>query len=291
MDAAHPVFACSATDVARRARPSALADTFRSLAAWEPPARAAALACRKLIVSGEEDPGFGPAAGRALAQRLARCEHLVIPRRRAHRPLRARGGVQLRDSYLHVRHAGALLMAPRISPIDDPDDTQRKLLAKTLLAPDGRPLNVFATLAHRPELLKRMNALGGYFFVHGGIGVRQREIVILRTASRIRIDYEIRRHRWIGARAGLTPEEIEAAIDPSADHPWSSADRGLLEFADEVLATDTISDAAWEALAGRYDDIQRAELLVLVGYYRMLGGLLNGLGVELDAAVADGVAP
>jgi 4-carboxymuconolactone decarboxylase len=180
-------------------------------------------------------------------------------------------------------------MAPRIPPVRDPDDEQRELLAKTLLAPDGSPLNVFATLAHRPHLLRRVNALGGYFFVHGGIEVRERELVILRTASRIGSDYELGQHRWIGAKAGLTPGEIEAAIDPSAEHPWSDDDAALLAFADELLATDTISDATWASVAGRYDEVQRLELTVLVGYYRMLGGVLNAIGVELDETVAGGV--
>lgn len=180
-------------------------------------------------------------------------------------------------------------MSPRIAPVDQPDDEQRELLAKTLPGPDGQPLNVFATLAHLPHLLRRVNALGGYFFVKGSIEVREREIVILRTASRIGSDYEIGQHRWIGAKAGLTPAEIEAAIDPSADHDWSPDDRALLAFTDELLDTDTIGDAAWEAVGGRYDDLGRAELLVLVGYYRMLGGVLNGLGIELDRSVAAGL--
>lgn len=177
-------------------------------------------------------------------------------------------------------------MAPRIAPVTEPDDEQRELLSKTLLGPDGTFLNVFATLAHLPHLLRRVNALGGYFFVKGGIEVREREIVILRTASYIGSEYEIGQHRWIGAKAGLTPEEIEASLDPKADHDWSEDDAALLHFCDELLATDTVSDATWDRLAGRYGDTQRAELLVLVGYYRMLGGVLNGLRVELDPSVA-----
>ena len=50
-------------------------------------------------------------------------------------------------------------MAPRIPPVEAPDEEQQELLAKTLMGPDGEPLNVFKTLAHRPRLLRRVNNL------------------------------------------------------------------------------------------------------------------------------------
>lgn len=64
-------------------------------------------------------------------------------------------------------------MPPRIQPVEDPDAEQSALLAKTLAGPDGQPLNIFRILVHRPELMKRVNALGGYFMAHGGIQVRE----------------------------------------------------------------------------------------------------------------------
>jgi 4-carboxymuconolactone decarboxylase len=178
-------------------------------------------------------------------------------------------------------------MAPRIPPVREPDDEQRELLAKTLHGPDGEPLNVFRTLAHRPQLLRRVNALGGYFMVDGALELRDRELAILRTAGHAHSAYEAGQHRWLGARAGLSREEIEAALDPGTRHVWSADDAALFGFVDELATRDTVSDAAWDALGARLDAHQRAELLVLVGFYRMLAGVLNGLGVELDAAVAD----
>ena len=88
------------------------------------------------------------------------------------------------------------------------------------MGPDGRPLNVFKTLAHRPRLLRRVNALGGYFMAHGAIPVRERESVILRVAARAGSDYEIGQHRWIAAKAGLSAAEIDAAVDPASEQPF-----------------------------------------------------------------------
>jgi pimeloyl-ACP methyl ester carboxylesterase len=67
------------TDLARRAEPAALAETFRSIAAWTLPDEAASLTCPKLMINGAEDPGFGPAAGAALAAQLSDTRHVVIP--------------------------------------------------------------------------------------------------------------------------------------------------------------------------------------------------------------------
>jgi AhpD family alkylhydroperoxidase len=174
---------------------------------------------------------------------------------------------------------------PRVLPLKEPDDERLKLLAKTLPGPDGQPLNVFRTLAHKPELARRVNALGGYFVLSGSIPIRDRELVILRVASRCDCAYEAAQHRWIAAASGLSAAEIAAALDPSIDHDWRPADAALLAFADELLSTDTVSSSAWEAVD--VADTTCIELLVLVGFYRLLAGVLNGVGVEIDKGVIE----
>ena len=175
--------------------------------------------------------------------------------------------------------------APRIEPLGDPDEDGRARLAKTPLAAGGRPLNLFATLAHRPRLLTRVNSLGSCLMFGSSIAARERELVILRIASLGRCDYEIHHHRSLAAAAGLDQREIAAALDPADRHQWSAADQALLAVADELSAQADVSDAAWAALDGVLEDPQRIELLVLVGFYRMLAGLLNGVRVEVDDLV------
>lgn len=126
---------------------------------------------------------------------------------------------------------------------------------------------------------------------HGGIQVRERELVILRTAAHAQSAYEIGQHRWIAACVGLSPEEIDAAADPASTYDWAESDWLLLGFADELVATDTISDVTWGRLSALFDEQQRIELLVLVGFYRMLAGVLNGLDVDLDRSVAEQLIP
>ena len=176
-------------------------------------------------------------------------------------------------------------MEPRILPVETFDAEQAQAASKAPQRPDGRPLNVFGTLAHRPALMARVNALGGYFVNRGLLDFRTRELVILRTAGTTNSAYELYHHRAAGERAGLSAAEIDAAADACTEHAWADADRALLDVVDELLASRTISDAHWAALTVAFDDDRCLEVLMLTGFYAMLAGMLNGLGVEPDPTV------
>jgi len=176
-------------------------------------------------------------------------------------------------------------VTPRIPPVASFDEEQAEAVAKAPQRPDGRPLNVFATLAHRPALMARVNALGGYFVTRGLLDFRTRELVILRTAGTAGSVYELYHHRAAGRRAGLGAAEIAAAEDPSRRHEWDAADRAQLDVVDELLSGHTVSDARWAALTAGLDDDRCLEVLMLTGFYLMLAGMLNGLGVEPDPVV------
>jgi 4-carboxymuconolactone decarboxylase len=171
---------------------------------------------------------------------------------------------------------------PRI-PVPDPlDEAQLAELEKAPRTASGASLNLFATLAHDPRLLRRVNALGGYFPTRGHLDGRTRELVILRTAGTLGCDYELLHHRALGERLGLTGAEVTAIAERDDAYAWSSSDRALLDCVDELLARHTVGDERWAALDGLLDDVQRLELLMLAGFYAMLAGMLNAVGVELD---------
>jgi alkylhydroperoxidase family enzyme len=171
---------------------------------------------------------------------------------------------------------------PRLLPVRNPAPEVAELLA-TMPHVKGRPLNVFATLAHHPRLLKRMNVFGGLFLAHSTIPIREREIVILRTAWRAGSVYEFGQHTLIGRNAGLTPEEIAGL--GGAPHAWPAADRLLVEVADQIHSDAHLDDSTWHALQDGYGDVSAIELIFLAGFYRMLAGFLNTVRVEADDGV------
>jgi 4-carboxymuconolactone decarboxylase len=176
---------------------------------------------------------------------------------------------------------------PRISPVGTPSPEAAETLSK-LPSLDGRPLNLFRTLAHHPPLLKRFTALGGVFLALNQLPARQREIVILRVAWRTGAVYEFGQHTRIGLTCGLEEDEV-TRVARSGTAGWQPADAALLDAVDDLHAHDRVGDDRWAELAGRYTEAELLELLALIGFYRMTAGILNSAGVESEGGVA-GVA-
>jgi 3-oxoadipate enol-lactonase len=78
--AAQPELVEEYTTVAERTARATVAQTFRSLAGWRLTPAHAALPVPVLLVAGEHDRAFGPAAGRALAARLPDAEPVTLLR-------------------------------------------------------------------------------------------------------------------------------------------------------------------------------------------------------------------
>jgi 4-carboxymuconolactone decarboxylase len=172
--------------------------------------------------------------------------------------------------------------SPRLAPVSAPDEEQQAALAKAPTLPDGTVRNIFLTLAHHPLLLKRFNAFAGTFIRFGKVPADERELVILRVGKRADAAYELGQHLPIARGAGLSDATIDAVLaDPPGD-ALTAWERELVNFTDRLLDTGDVDDAAWTALADRYDEAQQVELLCLVGFYRMVADFLNVAGVELE---------
>jgi 4-carboxymuconolactone decarboxylase len=143
------------------------------------------------------------------------------------------------------------------------------------------PLNIFKTLAHYPKLLDRFSRFGGYLLYRGLLPERERELVILRVGWRSASVYEFGQHTTIGTAAGLTAEEVAHLAEEHFDG-WAPADGDLVTFVDELCAANTVTDATWSRLAARWSEPELMELLVLAGFYRLVSGFLNSVGVQLE---------
>lgn len=176
--------------------------------------------------------------------------------------------------------------SPRIPPLsaEEETDQQREVLDA---AGPVRGLNIFATLARHPRLLRRWLPFGGKLLQGSTLPARDRELVILRVAWRCEARYEWGQHVAIAREAGLSDDEIRRTATGPDGEGWSQADATLLRAVDELHDDHCITDETWAPLAARYDTEQLIELPMLAGHYALLAGALNSFGVQPERALPE----
>jgi 4-carboxymuconolactone decarboxylase len=182
-----------------------------------------------------------------------------------------------------MSHAAA---KPRIAPLAPPYEPAIEAMLRKWMPPGSaiEPLVLFRTLAVHDDLAARMRPLGAGLLGHGRVEPREREIVIHRTCARAGAEYEWGVHALaFGKPLGLTDDQITATATGGAEDPvWSGGDRLLLRLADELHDTCTVSGALWSELAARHAPDQLLELVVIAGWYRLIAGMINAVGIELE---------
>jgi alkylhydroperoxidase family enzyme len=179
------------------------------------------------------------------------------------------------------------MQTPRIPPLprDQWEPETEEQLGGSLTAPDDSPLNIFATLANHPKLLKRWLVFANHVLFKSALPPRDRELLILRTGWNCCSPYEWGQHVLIALESGITDEEIEeVTVGPDAPG-WDPFDAALLRAADELHHDAVVSDATWALLAQRYTAEQLLDTVFTVGQYHTVAFALNSCGVELDEGV------
>ena len=169
---------------------------------------------------------------------------------------------------------------PRMEPkpSESWDDETRALTGKN-------PINIFATLAHHPKLMKRWMVFGNHVLAKSTLSARDRELLILRTGWNCRAPYEWGQHVAIARAIGVTDEEVErVAAGPDAAG-WDPFEALLLRAADELHDDSSLSDATYAELALRYNEQQMLDLVFTVGQYHLVSMALNVFRVERDDGV------
>ena len=146
-------------------------------------------------------------------------------------------------------------------------------------------INVSATLAHNKPLNRAFGPFAQAVLFEGGLSRRNVELAVLRMGWNCQAVYEFGQHTLFGLDAGLTHAEIYAVTRPLNQHPWTDEERIVLQAVDELYADDCVGEETWNAAAERFSDAEMLHLVMAAGCYRVVSGVLNSCGVELDDGV------
>jgi AhpD family alkylhydroperoxidase len=167
----------------------------------------------------------------------------------------------------------------RIRPVSDSAGSLTDALSKTVLDELGRPLPIFALLAHHEQLLRRFNGFGALLRTSPVNDPAHRELIVLRVAWRTDCPFEFDQHLPLAVAAGVSARSIAAAIG-AEEGPENPVDRLLLVLTDEILDQDSVTDQTWSEANDTWAPAQLIELVMTAGFFRMAAAFINSTGLR-----------
>lgn len=160
-------------------------------------------------------------------------------------------------------------------------------LRDELAAERGTVDGMYLTLLNHPELTRHVSNLGTYLRFGATLPGDVRELVILWVATQLRAGYEWVKHVPPAKQAGLSEDTIEDLRAGRTPDGLSPAQLEALQVAAFVFAGHSIPDRVQQAAIEHVGVDGVLELVILVGFYRMIAGVLSSFDVAMPAGTTD----
>ena len=109
--------------------------------------------------------------------------------------------------------------------------------------------------------------LGGALRFDGILDPVVRELIILRTGSLCKSEYELDHHTKIASDVGISDDIITAAIDDEPDSPkFSKLESAVLRFTDENVLNGKASENTFNELSIFFSPEELIETTLLIGF-------------------------
>lgn len=176
---------------------------------------------------------------------------------------------------------------PYVSSRDDLPPDKRHIfdhIAETRGTAEGRhevPRS-FQTLLNSPDAAEAVAALGEYLRLKSPLDPAIRETVILATAKALNSQYEWTHHLPIARAVGVREEVIEGILSGRAPMGLPPKEGVFVQVAKEQVTKGVVSERTLQAVEHLLGPQLTVDLIILIGYYAMLGRALDSLGTELE---------
>ena len=166
------------------------------------------------------------------------------------------------------------------------DERVRKLVARL---PEPR-INLFTMLANAPVLAGPTLRLGEAILTRSDLSYELRELVILHTARLTGTEYEWVQHEQIARLLGIDEAKLRAVELGQLDQGGlSHVELISLELVERLLRDGTPPPQLVTEVAAALGHSQLIELLLVAGYYAMLGGMMRAVQLDIDNVLEKGM--
>ncbi len=166
--------------------------------------------------------------------------------------------------------------------LEDLAEGDREIFENLARERGGAVGNIFRTLAHTPNLLRRFLALGGELRNGTELDPKLRELALLTVGRLADAQYEFVHHWNLARSVGVPREQLEALADFEKSPLFNDQERAVMRYAVEATTNVRVADATWNALKKFFDTRRIMELVQNVAFYNMVVRVLVPCGVELE---------
>jgi 4-carboxymuconolactone decarboxylase len=163
-----------------------------------------------------------------------------------------------------------------------------RLLYDEMVAKRGRIDGMYRSLLNHPDLTRYVSEMGSFLrFGAGTLRPDVRELVILWLARRLGAVYEWVKHEGPAKAAGLSEAVIDTLRAGQEPSDLDDIQEESLQVAKCALELRSIPEDLQDRLIERVGIKGVIELVVLVGFYRMIAGIISTFDVPLPEDAAD----
>lgn len=140
--------------------------------------------------------------------------------------------------------------------------------------------NMFAVMGRSPDALQAVASVGEHVRWHSALDQDLREMVICTVSRAVGNVYEWNHH------IRKVPEAFRATVGTPAIESEPTPVGPALRLCRLVASGEAVDDALVEELRAALGDAGLVDLVVMIGYYQLLGSFCAVLGIETEPDIA-----
>lgn len=144
--------------------------------------------------------------------------------------------------------------------------------------------NLFATIAHYPQVLGPLLEYFHAVYTRSSIPKRLLELVILRSSVGRQSEYCLAFHKAFALEHGVTYDEIMSLNEDPLHARFSESERVVLDYTAQVVSDARgVTDELFARLRRYYSEAEILNITLLIGLVEGFSRLSNALNVPMDS--------
>jgi 4-carboxymuconolactone decarboxylase len=145
-------------------------------------------------------------------------------------------------------------------------------------------------MLQHPALAERVAELGTQLRYHGLLSGADRELTILTAGREVEATYEWAAHEPLGLDAGIPPEAIEVLRHQRSTSGLQPHEALIIDTVRAIYRQHQIPAELYARAEAELGRQALVEVIVLAGYYGMIGFVLNAFEADLPEGVTPAFA-